>query len=57
MLSKDFVSLSKNNTLFLIWSSKNKKKRNCYLVMFHHSVNNKQKKFEKFYEYITPINV
>ena len=36
---------------------KTKKKGNCYLVMFHHSVNNKQKKFEKFYEYITPINV
>ena len=31
MLSKDFVSLSKNNTLFLIWSSKNKKKKGIAL--------------------------
>ena len=57
MLSKDFVSLSKNNTYSLYGHQKKQKKRNCYLVMFHHSVNNKQKTFEKFYEYITAINV
>lgn len=42
MLSKDLVSLSKNNTYSLYGYHKTKQKAIAILVMFHHSFSNKQ---------------